>query len=96
MDKEKIKNMKPADFWKIVREGKWTDITENVCQGYAQANHAILPKEYAYEFPLFCQWNPRPCTVLEVTEAGDPCFKELALNADVCADLPLYRVIKDG
>lgn len=96
MDKEKIKNMKHADFWKIVREGKWIDITENVCQGYAQANLAILPKKYAYEFPLFCQRNPRPCPVFEVTEAGDPCFKELAPNADVCTDLPLYRLIKDG
>ena len=96
MDKEKYENMKPSEFRKIVREGKWTDTTENVCQGYAQANLVILPKEYAYEFLLVCQRNPRPCPVLEVTEAGDPYFKELASNADVRTDLPLYRVVKDG
>jgi len=57
----------------------------------------ILLTEYACEFLLFYQRNPRPYTVLKVTEAGDPCFKELALNADVRTDLPLlYIVIKDG
>ena len=96
MDKEKYENMKPSDFRKLVRAGKWTDVTEDVCQGYAQANLAILPKEYAFEFLLFCQRNPRPCPVIEVTEIGVPYFRQVASDADVRTDLPLYRVIKNG
>ena len=88
--------MKPNEFRKLVREEKWTDITIEACQGYAQANLAILPKEYAYDFLLFCTRNPRPCPILEVTEPGDPCSKELAVEADIRTDLPRYRIFKNG
>lgn len=96
MDKKEYKNMKPSEFRKLIREGKWSEATEGSCYGYAQANLAILPKEYAFEFLLFCQRNPSPCPVLEVTEVGVPYFKHVASDADVRTDLPLYRVIKDG
>jgi len=96
MDRDILKNMKPSEFRKLVREGKWTDVTRDVCQGYAQANLVILPKEYAFDFLLFCQRNPRPCPVIEATEIGVPSFSQVASEADVRTDVPLYRVIKNG
>ena len=37
-----------------------------------QANLVILPKDWAFDFLLFCQRNPKPCPLLDVTEPGDP------------------------
>ena len=38
-----VTEMAPKEFRGLVREGKWTDGTEMVCRGYAQANLAIVP-----------------------------------------------------
>jgi len=54
-----------------------------------------VPSEYAYEVLLFAQRNPKPCPVLDVTDAGSP-RTELAAGADVRTDLPSYRVWRDG
>lgn len=88
--------MNPKDFRTIVRKGEYTGVTMEVCQNYAQANLVILPKEYAFEFLLFCNRNPLPCPVLDVTEAGDPHPKLMAPEADLRTDLPKYRIFKDG
>jgi uncharacterized protein YcsI (UPF0317 family) len=88
--------MKPNEFKKLVRQDKWTDITMEACQGYAQVNLAIVPKEYAYDFLLFCTRNPRPCPVLTVTNPGDPYPKELSSEVDIRTDLPRYRIFKNG
>jgi len=88
--------MGPREFRGLTRKAEFTDTTMEVCQGYAQANLVILPKEYAFDFLLFCNRNPRPCPVLDVTEPGDPHPKEMAPEADLRTDVPQYRVIKDG
>jgi len=88
--------MSPKEFRGLVRKGEWTDVTMEVCQGYAQANLVILPKEYAFEFLLFCNRNPRPCPVLDVTDPGDPHPKLMAPEADLRTDVARYRVFKDG
>ena len=41
-----------------------------MAKGYTQANLAILKKEYAFDFLLFCQRNPKSCPLIDVTEAG--------------------------
>jgi uncharacterized protein YcsI (UPF0317 family) len=95
--------MSPAEFRSLVRRGEWTtpttrykgkDITP--CRGYAEANLAIVPKDYAFEFLLFCHRNPQPCALLDVTEPGDPHPKLVAPEADLRTDLPKYRVFQDG
>ena len=45
---------------------------------------------------IFAQRNPKPCPILDVTEAGD--FKPvlLAEEADLRTDLPGYRIYKEG
>ncbi|MGO9571700.1 MAG: putative hydro-lyase [Desulfomonilaceae bacterium] len=78
------------------RQGQWRKSTSGQCPGHVQANLAILPRDLAFEFLLFCNRNPRPCPVLEVTEPGDPVLKETAPGADLRTDLPVYRVLRDG
>ncbi|HVJ82563.1 MAG TPA: putative hydro-lyase [Planctomycetia bacterium] len=64
--------------------------------GFAQANLVILPQDWAFDFLLFCQRNPKPCPLLDVTEPGDPEPRGVAPGADLRTDLPLYRVFRDG
>ena len=66
------------NFRSLTRQGEWTGINPEVCRGYSQANLAILPKEYAFEFLSFCNRNPRCCPIVEVTEPGDPEPKQVA------------------
>lgn len=98
-----LAEMSPKDFRSLVRRGEWAtptirykekDITP--CRGYAEANLAIVPQDYAFEFLLFCRRNPQPCALLDVTEPGDPHPKLVAPEADLRTDLPRYRVFQDG
>ena len=86
-----LEAMSPKEFRSIVRQGEWTEPDVNVCRGYAQANLAIVPRDYAFEFLLFCQRNPYPCPVIDVTEPGDPRPKLMAPDADLRTDLPKPR-----
>ncbi len=70
--------------------------TAGLVPGCAQINLVTLPREYAYDFLLFAQRNPRACPVLEVTEPGAREFCELAPGSDIARDFPLYRVYKSG
>jgi uncharacterized protein YcsI (UPF0317 family) len=64
--------------------------------GYVQANLVIVPQEFAYDFLLFCQRNPQPCPLLDVTDAGNPEPHAIAPGADLRVDLPRYRIWQDG
>ena len=87
---------KPADVRKLIREGKLSGQTSGMCDGYAQANLVILPKDVAYDFLLFCQRNPKPCPLLEVSDTGSRLLHTIAEGADIATDLPKYRVYKKG
>jgi len=63
--------------------------------GFTQANLAIVPRDWAYDLLLFCQRNPQPCPLLDVTEPGAT-TTELAPGADLRTDVPRYRVWRDG
>lgn len=94
---EELGAMSPKEFRSIVRRGELAPMaTFPCCRGYVQANLAIIPKDLAFDFLLFCQRNPRPNPVLDVTEAGDPCPKLMAPDADLRTDLLKYRVFKNG
>jgi uncharacterized protein YcsI (UPF0317 family) len=69
--------------------------TAGLANGYAQANLIAVPADWAYEVLLFTQRNPKPCPVLDVTDAGSP-RTVLAPDADLRTDIPRYRVWHDG
>ncbi|QEU95799.1 putative hydro-lyase [Streptomyces kanamyceticus] len=72
-----------------------TSPTAGWAPGYAQANLIAVPADWAYEMLLFCQRNPKPCPVLDVTDAGS-WSTPLAPDADLRTDLPRYRVWEHG
>ena len=85
-----------AEARRAMREGRWEGMTTYRCPGFVQANLVALPRDWAYEFLLYCQRNPRPCPVLEVTDAGCPEPKRCAPGADLRTDLAQYNVYRDG
>lgn len=88
--------MSPAEVRTLIRTGKITGQTSGMCDGYAQANLLILPMEYAYDFLLFTQRNPKSCPLLEVGDVGSRVVKTMANTADIATDLPKYRVWENG
>lgn len=69
--------------------------TAGVAPGLTQANMVSLPRDWAWDFLLYAQRNPKPCPVLDVIEAGGH-TTALAEGADLRTDIPLYRVWRDG
>ncbi|MBI2204958.1 MAG: putative hydro-lyase [Candidatus Rokubacteria bacterium] len=92
----KIDTRHPRDIRRDIRSGKITGVTAGRGQGYVQANLAVLPRDLAYDFLLFCQRNPKPCPLVEVTDAGSPEPVGVAPGADLRTDIPSYRIYKDG
>ena len=80
----------------LIRSGQWRGVTSGVAPGYVQANLAILPRDLAFDFLLFCQRNPKPCPLLEVLEAGQTEPKLTAPGADIRTDIPSYRLYEHG
>jgi uncharacterized protein YcsI (UPF0317 family) len=72
------------------REGIISSQTSGYAPGYAQANLVILPQQYAFDFLLFCQRNPKPCPLLEVLEPGIFRSQITSNNADIRTDLPRF------
>ena len=86
----------PTEVRKLIREEKITGPTSSMCPGYAQANLVVLPKEYAYDFLLFTQRNPKSCPILEVSQAGDRLLRKIAPGADIATEIPRYRIYENG
>jgi uncharacterized protein YcsI (UPF0317 family) len=86
----------PKEIRADIRSGKLTGVTTGLAPGIVQANLAILPKADAYDFLLFCQRNPRPCPLLDVTDVGSPEPVGVAPGADLRTDVPRYRVYEGG
>lgn len=82
----------PHEVRAACRSGEFKAPTAGQAPGYAQANLCILPKEYAFDFLLFCQRNPKPCPLLHVLEPGT-----YSLNSiDIRTDVPRYRIFENG
>lgn len=78
------------------REGLLQEQTSGLAPGFAQANLVVLPAAEARDFLLFCQRNPKPCPLLDVTEPGDFVPRRAAAAGDLRTDLPRYRVWEHG
>jgi len=86
----------PIEFRALMRRGDLVQPTAGMAPGYVQTNLAVLPRDVAYDFLLFCQRNPKPCPLLEVVEGGSTEPRRMAPGADLRFDLPLYRVYQNG
>ena len=74
-----------------------TDVatTAGFSAGFAQANLIALDRNYAFDFLLFAQRNPKPCPLLGVLEPGEVSSPLLA-GGDIRTDIPSYRVFSHG
>jgi len=79
-----------------MRRGEWDRLTAGLAPGFAQANLVVVPRAAAYDFLVFCQRNPKPCPLIEVTDPGNPEPAAAAPGADLRTDLPRYRVYREG
>lgn len=79
-----------------MRRGEWTGPTKHTVPGYVKCNLVVLPRADAYDFLVYCQRNPKPCPLVEVTDPGDPEPKMSAPGADLRTDLPRYAVYRNG
>jgi uncharacterized protein YcsI (UPF0317 family) len=88
-------DISPQELRQLIRSRKWTTPTSGCASGYLQANLVMLPAAEAFNFLLFCVRNPKPCPILDVLEPGqvEPI---IAPGADLCQDLPLYKVFENG
>jgi uncharacterized protein YcsI (UPF0317 family) len=91
-----LKSARGAEVRKLARTGDIAGPTPNMALGYVQANLVVLPREIAYDFLLFCQRNPKPCPLLDVTETGSAEPTGVAPGADLRTDLPRYCVYRYG
>lgn len=81
---------------KRARTGELSGPTPGLALGFVQANLVVVPRDLAFDFLLFCQRNPKPCPLLDVTEAGSPEPRLVAPGADLRMDVPCYRVYQHG
>ena len=86
----------PAEIRRQCRAGEFSGLTAGQAPGRVQANLMIVPRAAAYDFAVFCQRNPKPCPLLDITDPGDPEPRAIAPGADIRSDLPRYRVFRHG
>lgn len=86
----------PRDIRAAIRSGILKRTTAGLAPDYVQANLAILPRQEAYDFLLFCQRNPQSCPLLEVTDTGSAEPRLTAPGADLRTDIVSYRVYENG
>jgi uncharacterized protein YcsI (UPF0317 family) len=86
----------PERIRRLIRAGGTTGTSRGLAPGYVQCNVVILPRDFAYEFLVYCQRNERACPLLEVGDPGDPVPRLLAPAADIRTDVARYAVWRDG
>jgi len=91
-----VRSMEAREVRASIRENVYAGPTGGLAAGFAQANLVVLPGEYAFDLLKFCVRNPKPCPILEVTEAGSPEPVVTAPGADLRTDVPEYRVYEHG
>lgn len=96
MKKSELNGLGITEIRQHIRAGRYTGDTMGVADGHVQANLVVLPRDVAFEFMVFCQRNPKPCPLLDVTLPGSPVPALLAPEADIRTDVPKYRVFRKG
>ncbi|MBP0047380.1 putative hydro-lyase [Marinobacterium sp. AK62] len=87
----------PQAIRRAIRSGQHKGNTSGLARGFVQANLAILPSDWAADFLLFCQLNPKPCPLVGVaSNPGDFQIDSLGADLDIRTDVPRYRVFENG
>lgn len=86
----------PLAARRAMRTGAWGRPTAGLAPGRVQANLVVLPRDWAFDFLLFCQRNPKPCPLLVASEPGATSLPGWAEDLDLRTDLSGYRVFEDG
>jgi uncharacterized protein YcsI (UPF0317 family) len=81
---------------RLARSGELTGPAPGLALGYVQANLVVVPRDLAFDFLLFCQRNPQPCPLLDVTDPGCSEPRHAAPGADIRTDVPRYCVYRYG
>ncbi len=93
---QNLAQCKPQKLRELIRQNRLIRPTAGMADGYVQANLAVVPQSLAFDFLLFAQRNPKPCPVLDVTDAGRAEPGMVAPGADLRYDIPKYRIYKYG
>ena len=88
--------VQPREIRRAIRAGRHRGHTAGLAPGYVQGNVCILPREYADDFRLFCERNPKPCPLLAMSAPGDPRLPALGEELDIRTDVPRYRIFRNG
>src|SRR6476469_8475605 len=91
-----LRHATAAAVRRACRTGALAGPTPGLALGHVHANLVVVPRDLAFDFLLFCQRNPKPCPLLDVTEPGDPEPRGVARGADLRTDLPAYGVWQNG
>src|SRR5438552_16941358 len=86
----------PREVRRAIRRGEHSGHTAGLAPGYVQGNVCILPREYAEEFVLFRERNPKPCPLLAASQPGEAQLPTLGEHLDIRTDVPRYRVFRHG
>jgi uncharacterized protein YcsI (UPF0317 family) len=78
------------------RTGTLTGHTSHLAHGYVQGNLVVLPRSLAKDFLQYCQFNPKPCPLIGMSEQGSPFIPSLGQDIDIRTDVPRYRVWSNG
>jgi uncharacterized protein YcsI (UPF0317 family) len=85
-----------SEIRRLARSGELSGPTPGYALGHVQANLVVVPRDVAFDFLLFCQRNPKPCPLLDVTEPGSFEPRAVAAGADLRTDVPRYCVYQHG
>lgn len=81
-----LDGLNPVQIRHLCGSGAWTAMTGGAAPGHYQPNLAIVSMRWADAFQRFCERNPAPCPILDITMPGDP-EPQLAAGADIRTDL---------
>lgn len=93
---ESLYQLHPKKVRSLIRKGRLRLPTAGMSTGYMQANLIIIPKQYAYDFLLYTQRNPRTYPVIEVSEMGAREFVLSAKESDIARDGTRYSIYEYG
>jgi len=93
---EKLKSSTLSDVRTEIRAGRYTSHTAGLGRGCLQANLAIMPEEFAFDFMRYCQRNPKPCPMTGVSDTGNPMMFTMGADIDIRTDVPAYNIYRNG